>query len=387
MTRISLAILALAIGCCLALSSHEASASHVSCGDTITADTTLDSDLLDCPNNGIVIGADDITLDLNGHMIDGDGEFEPCPVEAPCDAGVLNNGHDGVTVSDGSVRQFADGVFVRDARDSNVVGISSSENDSDGILVVASNEILVDDSSANGNLAHAVGVTVLDSQDVQVLHSSFRDNAQQGLSVYRSPGTLIRGNVSSHNFREGILISGRGIRVRRNRSVRNRDGILVSGSRNVIAGNRISRIRKRQPAPGSPVCCFGALQEGIRIEGRRNRVARNLIVGTRDAGIHLGFQRHRIGARNIVRRNRVRKSGGDGFLVETGQHSLLNHNVASRAGDDGFDIHSRFTKLTGNQAVRNGDLGIEAIAGVTDGGGNRARGNGDSAQCKNVACK
>ena len=47
----------------------------VECGDTITADTTLDSDLTGCPNNGIVIGADDITLDLNGHTISGDGKL------------------------------------------------------------------------------------------------------------------------------------------------------------------------------------------------------------------------------------------------------------------------------------------------------------------------
>jgi hypothetical protein len=40
---------------------------HVGCGDTITTDTTLESDLVNCPNNGIVIGADNITLDLNGH--------------------------------------------------------------------------------------------------------------------------------------------------------------------------------------------------------------------------------------------------------------------------------------------------------------------------------
>jgi hypothetical protein len=50
-----------------------ASANHVSCGDTIVADTTLDSDLVNCPNNGVVVGAEDITLDLNGHRIDGDG--------------------------------------------------------------------------------------------------------------------------------------------------------------------------------------------------------------------------------------------------------------------------------------------------------------------------
>ena len=56
----------LLMGCCLAFGAGPAAASQVSCGDTITADTTLDSDLVNCPNNGIVIGADDITLDLDG---------------------------------------------------------------------------------------------------------------------------------------------------------------------------------------------------------------------------------------------------------------------------------------------------------------------------------
>src|SRR5215207_2731831 len=77
----------------------QALAGPVSCGDTITTDTTLDGDLIDCPNNGIIIGADDITLDLNGHTVSGDGEpFEQCPRREFCDVGVLNVGHDGVTL-------------------------------------------------------------------------------------------------------------------------------------------------------------------------------------------------------------------------------------------------------------------------------------------------
>jgi hypothetical protein len=113
-TLVSLAgILALAIAGAMALDSGRALASNVICGDTITADTTLDSDLVDCPNNGIVIGADDITLDLNGHTVSGDGEeFKACPEDEFCDVGLLNDGHDGVTLKDGSVRQFASGALV-----------------------------------------------------------------------------------------------------------------------------------------------------------------------------------------------------------------------------------------------------------------------------------
>jgi hypothetical protein len=54
-----------------ALGSGQALASPVACGDTITHDTTLHNDLTNCTTDGLVIGADNITLDLNGHTIDG----------------------------------------------------------------------------------------------------------------------------------------------------------------------------------------------------------------------------------------------------------------------------------------------------------------------------
>ena len=61
-----------ALGAVFALGAAPALGSHIQCGDVITQDTTLDSDLIDCPGNGIVIGSPDITVDLNGHTIDGD---------------------------------------------------------------------------------------------------------------------------------------------------------------------------------------------------------------------------------------------------------------------------------------------------------------------------
>jgi len=90
-----LLVLALVVAGVTVLGSGPALASHVSCGDRITTDTMLDSDLVNCPDNGIVIGADNITLDLNGHTIDGDGTLvDPCPEGETCDVGVDNSaGH------------------------------------------------------------------------------------------------------------------------------------------------------------------------------------------------------------------------------------------------------------------------------------------------------
>src|SRR5215208_1843011 len=70
---------------------------HPQCGDTITTDTTLHHNLVNCPNNGIIIGADNVTLDLNYHTVDGDGTpASGCdPNTEFCDVGVVNFGHDG----------------------------------------------------------------------------------------------------------------------------------------------------------------------------------------------------------------------------------------------------------------------------------------------------
>jgi hypothetical protein len=53
---------------------YASKAVHASCGQTITADTTLESDLTKCTGPAIRIGADDITIDLNGHTITGKGK-------------------------------------------------------------------------------------------------------------------------------------------------------------------------------------------------------------------------------------------------------------------------------------------------------------------------
>jgi parallel beta-helix repeat protein len=353
----------------------QASAGHVSCGDTITADTTLDSDLLDCPSNGIVIGADDITLDLNGHTVSGDGEpFKACPEREFCDVGVLNNGHDGVTVRNGSVGQFESGVLVGRAREHRVLDISSSQNTSFGFVVFRSAQILVRDSSGSRNIApDGDGMGLFESHDVRIVDNEFRRNPGPGIHVEASTDNLIKGNLISHSA-PGILLEADRNQVRRNRFVRNGAGVLLGrGKRNVIARNRLSRDG-----------------DGIAIENARgNLVARNVVLDARKSGIYLGLDDPPIGGvDNVVRRNVVRRSGKDGFAVRSSDHnSLLKRNLARRSGDDGFDVESRSTKLAGNRAERNDDLGIEAVEGVSDGGGNRASGNGDRRQCVNVRCR
>src|SRR5216117_2676623 len=102
------AILALAAAGFMALSANQALASHVSCGATITTDTKLDSDLTNCPGDGVVIGADNITLNLDGHTIDGTVGGTGIDDSA---------GRDGVTIENGSVKGFSQGIVLIGASD------------------------------------------------------------------------------------------------------------------------------------------------------------------------------------------------------------------------------------------------------------------------------
>src|SRR5215207_846675 len=364
-----------------AVGDDRARASQVSCGDRITADTTLQQDLVNCPNHGIVIGADDVTLDLNGHLVDGDGTpAANCDNQKePCDFGLFNDGHDGVTVMHGSVREFAHGVLFGTAtgraRNNRVLGVSATRNQFTGIGMFSQVRGLVRNSSGDGSLdREGSGLGLGDSHHVRIVNNSFRHNAHNGITTgFMSRRNVIKGNLFVRNVDEAILMEGGNrYRVTDNRLVRNGAGITLGpGSRNLITGNRVSRGR-----------------DGIRIEkGHDNLVADNVVVAAR-TGIRLGIHEPFIGgAHNVVRRNLVRDSRVDGFVVgKKDTNSLLLGNIAKGAGDDGFDVESRSATLTGNRAVRNADLGIEAVFGVIDGGGNIARHNGDPRQCTSISC-
>lgn len=355
----------------------QASAGQVSCGDTITSDTKLNHNLVNCANNGLLIGADNVTLNLNGHKIDGDGTPNgSCnPVTDFCDFGIAFEGHDGVTVRHGSVREFEGGILVLEARHTRLLRVSAPRNHFGNIGVASSTRILVRNCSGDRSTSReGNGLGLFDSHHIRVLHSSFRGNVHAGIKPVGSTNGLIKGNLLARNGDEGMLVEGgKGFRVKRNRFVRNGGGITLGpGSRNVITRNRV----------------FGG-HDGIRIEkGHRNLVAHNVVVHARRAGIRLGIKHPLIGgAHNVVRRNLVRDSHADGFLVgKRDRHSLVKRNVARGAGDDGFDTESRSTTLTRNRAVNNGDLGIEAVFSVIDGGGNKAHGNGNPLQCLNIVC-
>jgi len=360
----------------LGLNGAEA-ARNVGCGDTITTDTTLHHNLTNCPNNGIVVGANNVTLDLNHHTIDSDGTpAVGCDPDTEfCDIGVLNDGGDGVTVVHGSVRQFDLGVVVGEARDNRLLDIAASSSRFSGMLIFDLARSTVQNSSVVRNGLHTdqAGISMFSSRRIGILRNSIRDNGDIGLYDESLDGSRLIGNTFSSNPEAGALVNGDGNLVAHNRSHRDGDGVGVGGDDNIIRRNLVTH------STGL------GLQVG---EGKRNLFANNRV---RNAG-GLGIDVASYGPvkNTVVRRNHIRGAGEDGLAVRSVSKTLkgtrVRRNHVSHSGDDGIDVDSPSTSLTGNEANRNSDLGIAAVRGVRAGGGNLAHHNGDPRQCTHIAC-
>src|ERR687895_371046 len=121
-TALSLGVAAAAAA--LLMVSGAAHGADTECGAVLVASTTLDGDLLACPGDALIVGADGITIDLNGNSIVGAG----------LGAGIRNDGFDNVTIKNGAVQGFLYGVELNPGTVGNVVaGLNVTGNKAAGV--------------------------------------------------------------------------------------------------------------------------------------------------------------------------------------------------------------------------------------------------------------
>ncbi len=265
-----------------------AHAGHVSCGQVITRSTTLDSDLGPCPNNGIIIGADHITLDLNGRRVFGVPGFGDR-------AGIYLLRRTGVTVRNGTVSDFDGGVIIEGGSDNLVTGVHARNNVGrgtaaqrtlygDGIAILSSSDNRIVGNRATGNGPYAgIGVySLVDADHPRETTGVSRNNVLDGNQIADN----VRARDGSQNNPESSGVrfepGGQNNVARNNQIVRNGlDGLQIfSGpgghlvENNLIHGNGFFRTAARR---GNGITLF---------RGNANNVIRNnRITGNADSGI------------------------------------------------------------------------------------------------------
>ena len=235
-----------------------AHAATVSCGQVITQDTTLDTDVGPCTGDGIIIGADNITLDLNGHTVFG----SPADPTDTFSSGIRVHRFSGIRVRNGTVTGFYTGVGILSSANATLQRLVVRDNRCDGIVFAG---VQAPPETTGGSL----------------FEISVTGNGCAGMRLSgRVLLTTVERNVISDNAGPGIILqslggigSSRVVTARGNSIVRNgADGIAVGSNSlfTTIVGNviRLNRGNGIQIESGG---------QTTRVEG--NRVLANTLNG------------------------------------------------------------------------------------------------------------
>jgi parallel beta-helix repeat protein len=258
---------------------------QVACGDTITANVVLASNL-DCTGTGLIVGADKVTIDLNGFTLRGDGE--------PGDLGIDNGGgFDRLRIENGRIETFDDGISI---------GGDAQQASIDGIEVF-------------GCLGD--GIDLNDSDGTRIVGTLVTANGGAGLQIGGgATGNRFEKSAAVGNVGPGVRIEGSGNSVLKSELTLNEDGVQVLGEDNTVSGSSAYRneddgIEIR--GGGAEVvknASFGNLGEGIEVDDAADAVLeRNTASGNGENGIWVdgGSARARL-ARNTTLGNDLRAS-------------------------------------------------------------------------------
>ena len=349
-------ILTAVLGLLVAVLVSPAMAAHVSCGQVLTQNTVLDSDLTNCPGNGVVV-SDGITLDLAEHTIDGQDRGYGVSIQPPASGPVS-----GVRVRHGKVREFADGLRIE-----RVTGtferLVLEDNAAAGARCVQTPlpDAILSELTVQNN---ATGIAS-DSCNIAVSRSVIQQNSGNGFDIGFTVFAIRDSGVWANGGYGAVLGAVNGTLADSSIYGNTAGGVAIFFAGVTVSGNT-----------------FGANGgNGLEIGfGSSSTVVENVASSNEAHGI-------RLEASSVARQNTANLNGADGLHVESGAQFELTGNRTDSNGDDGLDVDGPDGTLTGNVANRNTDLGIEAAPGTVDGGGNRARQNGNPLQCLNIACR
>jgi parallel beta-helix repeat protein len=299
----------------------------VQCGQVLTTSTRVANDLAECPGDGLVIGAPGITLDLNGHAIDGVG----------LGAGIRNDGHASVTVRNGTVRDFDYGVKLATATGGNVIENLTLELDQLAGLEIS-------DALPNNDLPEGTepAPESADGQGNRIRSNTIRQNGY-GVALFGSTANTVHGNTFAANAKEDVIVDHSSHnRFEHNTSNAGADSafVFLHSHGNYLGSNGIA----------------GASDSGfVFLYSHGNYLGSNSIDGANDRAFLLEGSDS-----NTLVDNRVGLSGDSGVLLVGSSSNVLLANQVQTSGDAPYALigHSSGNRVERNFADGGGDAGI-----------------------------
>jgi PGF-pre-PGF domain-containing protein len=300
------------VGLVLFLGSVGSASAAVSCGDTITVDTTLDSDLI-CTGDGITIDANNITLDGAGYSITGDGSG----------SGVSLNGRSNVTVKNLTVSGFDIGIYLMSSSGSTLEDNTASNNNGDGISLNSSSS----GNAITGNTASnnkGGGIYLESSGSNTITGNTASGNYLEGIGLYLSSSNTIYGNIVSGNSKTRSMSYG---------------GIaLLNSTGNTITGNGVS----------NEECDGIALWDS----SDSNTITSNMVSNGKCGGIYL----YNSGSNGITG-NTLSNNNWEGISLNSSSNdNIIKDNTASGNGKYGIYLESSSSNEIHNNKLENNNV-------------------------------
>ncbi len=391
----------------------------VSCGMTITVSIIVSNDLANCGGDGLVVGANGITIDMDGRTFDGGGSG----------AGIRNNGFDHVTITgDGKIQEFDQGVQLNAGTAGNIVSVVTVERNK-GAGVQMNNA----DDGLNGNTVRQALVTGNETagiwltggtQNAKLIDNNIGANAKLGIHISGSQGTLVERNRITASSEAGVLMEGANGNVVLDNVLTGNSGepvaVTLASNNNRVEGNLIQANSKGViflQSNGNHLIDNEVVEtgdQGITLEqandsvlrgnlvrtnsggidvyqSSRNRVEENEVTENSGSGIWVGDQSYH----NVVRLNQANSNDSSGIMVEveapSGSGTLVDRNTANGNDSSGISVLKIGHTVVGNRTDNNQGWGVyaseaTALGMVVDGGGNRAVGNKELLQCYTIRC-
>lgn len=287
-----------------------AGAAHVACGQTLLASTTFEADVGPC-DEGLVIGADNIVVDLAGHTLSGSARPE---LDEP---GIDTDGHSRVVIRNGTVTGFSAGIALNDGSGNTIMGMLVQDN--------------IGSLHDDGN--YGDGIVLFFSHNNRITRNRVIHNGTyDGIGVLSGVNNLVENNIVLDN------------------------NIVQTNSENQPVAMRDRGISLLSLAPG---------RDATNNVVRANQVLRS--------GYH-GIEISLFSTDNMVQRNSTSQNGfgqttnnplgdGDGIAVLGNRNQVVGNSSTANAGDGiavvatgggGGPVNGRNNSILANTSYRNG---------------------------------
>ena len=171
-----------------------AGAAVPACGTNLTHSVTLTGDMTCTTSDGLDVGKSGITINLNGHTITGpSGSYD----------GVYDSGYGHVTIENGRIRNFYNGVYVDASDTTKISNIKVHGAANAGVYFAYSQDGVIDHLGAFANTSY--GAYLYENSNLRMTSSKTNQNHDYGIYDYYSAATLNH-VTSSNNSNYGFYI-------------------------------------------------------------------------------------------------------------------------------------------------------------------------------------